>query len=774
MINKYKLFLTLICITILVLLPFGSFAAKENEINSLSNYENNEVIIKLKSDNQAHLIKFSGQTDINQIIDDYSNNEQVEYIEPNYIYKISMLPNDMYFGKQWYLQKTNLTSVWDFVKESPEITVAVLDTGVDITHPDLAENIWTNNDEIIGDGKDNDKNGFIDDVHGYDFVARSADPSPKFEDNYNEAGMHHGTVISGIIGAVGNNGIGISGVSWKIKIMPLRVLNSEGEGNVKNVEDAVNYAINNGADIINMSFVGYDYSSTLYSVLKKAYDKGIVIVAAAGNTTDGSNGTNLNQVRMYPICYDAGKTENIILGITATDEYDKKASFANYGSDCVDLAAPGTKFYGTQYYNPINNKFLDYYGGLWSGTSLAAPVVTGTVALIEAVKSSLSVSQIYQIVAKNTDDISSLNPQYLANLGSGRINALKALNSAIQTSSGSEVKIMPRETSTGQEVTPINHEPEKMLTLPEVQDEKILGLIVGPQSKVNKEIKLLDYTGIYSRSFVPFGKDIKIATSVAMTDFSKDGSVEIIVGAGEGGGPQVRIFDRMGNVKGQFFAYAKTFLGGVNIAVGDTNGDGNSEIITSPASNGGSQIRIFNSNGRIVNSGFFAFNSSIRSGFSIATCDLNNDSKEEILVGAGKGMEPYLKIFNSDGKMLRQYLVYDTRFRGGVNVACGDLNNDGSPEIATAPARNGGPHIRIFNYNGLLISQFFAYSSLFTGGVSIAIGDADNNGSDEIITGPGPSGSAHVRIFDIKGVVKSQFFAYDEIYTGGINVSALK
>ena len=137
-------------------------------------------------------------------------------------------PNDPYFSRQWYLPRIEADLAWTKIKESPDITVAVIDSGVDINNPDLKNNIWVNPKEILGNGIDDDHNGFIDDVNGWDFVNNVPDPSPKFEEGWTEAGVSHGTMVAGIIGAEGNNGIGVAGVTWKTKIMPLRVLNDKG------------------------------------------------------------------------------------------------------------------------------------------------------------------------------------------------------------------------------------------------------------------------------------------------------------------------------------------------------------------------------------------------------------------------------------------------------------------------------------------------------------------------------------------------------------------
>ena len=158
----------------------------------------------------------------------------------------AIMPNDPYYKNQWYLAKIRADSAWEKITESPDMVIAVIDSGIDINHPDLKDNIWHNNKEIAGNGKDDDKNGFIDDTNGWDFITNTPDPSPKFSAGWTEAGVSHGTMVAGIIAARGNNGIGVAGVTWRTKIMPLRVLNDKGDGKISDVIRAIDYAVKNG------------------------------------------------------------------------------------------------------------------------------------------------------------------------------------------------------------------------------------------------------------------------------------------------------------------------------------------------------------------------------------------------------------------------------------------------------------------------------------------------------------------------------------------------
>jgi len=186
------------------------------------------------------------------------------------IVALALIPNDRYYYRQWYLEKIKAPAAWERTSQAPEIILAIIDSGVQTNHPDLEENIWQNSDEIPDNGIDDDRNGFIDDVNGWDFVHNDADPSPDFSTNWSEGGLSHGTIVAGIAAAQGNNGEGITGVSWQSQIMPLKVLADDGTGSIREVIRAIDYAINNGADIINFSFVGFGYSSALEEAITRA------------------------------------------------------------------------------------------------------------------------------------------------------------------------------------------------------------------------------------------------------------------------------------------------------------------------------------------------------------------------------------------------------------------------------------------------------------------------------------------------------------------------
>lgn len=282
------------------------------------------------------------------------------------------LAEEPYEDYQWYLDDLDVRKAWQETK-GEEIIVAVLDSGTKIDHEDLDLNIWQNPNEIE-DGIDNDENGFIDDIYGPDFIDGEGYPEPELSGTTPDA-LHHGTLVASVIGALQND-LGIVGVAPEVTIMPIRVLAHRGSGAEEDVADAIFYAIENGADIINLSFTGDLESAAIDNALQFAYQNNVTLIAAAGN-----DGINLNEFSRYPVC--AGTSDaDWVLGVGASSESGSRSDFSNYGNNCVDIYAPGERFIGALYYEEGDN---EKYGGYWEGTSVAAPVVSGTVALMKSI-----------------------------------------------------------------------------------------------------------------------------------------------------------------------------------------------------------------------------------------------------------------------------------------------------------------------------------------------------------------------------------------------------
>jgi subtilisin family serine protease len=316
--------------------------------------------------------------------------------QPNFVYTASVIPNDTNYSSLYGMGKIAAPEAWEINTGSTDIIVAVIDTGIDYTHPDLAANMWINSGEKPGNGIDDDGNGYTDDVYGYDFYNNDPDP---YDDN------EHGTHCAGTIGAVGNNSQGVVGVSWNVSLMGLKFLGASGSGNTFDAIRAIDYAIDNGARVINASFGGAGYDPALEDAVQRAADEEVLFVAAAGN-----EGTNNDTSPSYPASFPV----NYLLSVAATDGTDSLTWFSNYGSTSVDVAAPGSAIRSTVPGGGYQS---------FSGTSMATPHVAGLAALLLAENPSLPLSELWDVIFSTVDTIS--DSAFLAS--GGRINAATAI-----------------------------------------------------------------------------------------------------------------------------------------------------------------------------------------------------------------------------------------------------------------------------------------------------------------------------------------------------------
>lgn len=666
-------------------------------------------------------------------------------------------PADPYAdSQQWYLKKIDVYEAWSKTMGSPDVTVAVIDTGVDLDHPDLKENIWTNAKEKY-DGIDNDSNLYIDDVHGWDFVDGDNDPRPNLnEDKINLDTLHHGTAVSGVIAAIADNGIGGAGVAPRVKIMPLRALHSDGSGSDATVMEAIQYAIAKGANIINLSFVsvkGAGLNTDLFLLLRHALQKGILVVAAVGN--GDVVGIDLDREAHYPVCYSGEPGEDVVLGVAALSEDDTKPRFSNYGANCVDISAPGVSIFAPLVYKPdrgLKSLFALFDGG----SSFAAPQVAGVAALIKSLNPAYQADEIRQILLSSADPILERDPSVKDKLGRGRLNARRALELAAQGGNfafGST--------------------------------QSIPYLLVAPASKAAPEVTIMRTTGTVLRKFGVYPPVFRGGVNVVSGDVDGDRISEIVTGAGRGGGPQVRVFRSDGSVISSFFAYDKMFRGGVNVALGDLDGDGRAEIVTGSGYGGSPQVRIFDVKGKLLRS-FMAYDNSFRGGVQVTVADIDGDKKAEIIVapGPGVGSRNEVRVFSATGGsasggnrqfvLQKSFTAFPLSVRGGINLAVGDLEGDGKPEIVVAPQSGVSPEVRIYSASGSWQRAFLVYPDAFLGGVNLTIGDLDRDGSAEIVVGPGAGGGPHVKIINGFGQVKDQLFPYDPAFRGGVKVGIIK
>ncbi len=309
-----------------------------------------------------------------------------------------VIPNDPLWSQQWYMRQTGADKAWTVTTGTSNVIVAIIDVGVDITHPDLRESIWTNDQEREGDGIDNDENGFIDDVHGWNFVERSPYIQPIYAPGQSEEAWSHGTMVASLIGAKGDNGIGMAGVAWNVRLMPLVALNGNGSGSTQDIIQALRYAVRMGASVVNLSLAGYEQDPALTEMVQRALDAGVVVVGASGNNDKDVQGTDIDELPSYPVCGESG--QDSIIGVGGTDKQDQKAAYANFGKRCTDISAPAYDLiaarpsYARSSSLPDPSVSVPYYREGVGGTSLAAPLTAGAAALLKSIHPSWTVKQI--------------------------------------------------------------------------------------------------------------------------------------------------------------------------------------------------------------------------------------------------------------------------------------------------------------------------------------------------------------------------------------------
>jgi subtilisin family serine protease len=399
-----------------VLVKFKDDAGNSDIVNALD--QSDGVVVDTVPQLDTCIVKTTDGQTAEELASSLESNSKVEYVEPNLPMSVyNTVPNDTYYSTSdhvvsgqhdlWGLYSIDAASAWDLQTGSSSVIVAVVDTGLDMNHADIRNNLWTNADEIAGNGIDDDHNGYVDDVNGWDFINNDNNPT----DDHG-----HGTHVSGTIAAVTNNNAGVAGISWNSKIMPLKFLGANGSGYTSDAIEAILYATDNGAKVINNSWGGGGISQTLQDAIDYATTRGTLVVAAAGNSNaDAAN-------------YSPAGCNNV-LTVAALDYNNAKASFSNYGS-VVEIAAPGVSILslrasGTSMGTPLNGSYTTA-----SGTSMACPHVAGIAALLFSQKPDWTPAQVQSCIVNTADSI------VPTNIGSGLSNAYAALTSTDTTPTG--------------------------------------------------------------------------------------------------------------------------------------------------------------------------------------------------------------------------------------------------------------------------------------------------------------------------------------------------
>lgn len=766
--------------------------------------------------------------DIDKIIQQYSTDPSVLSVEPNVIRYITTTPDDPSVSLQWHLTGENgihATTAWETQTGSSEVVVAVIDTGVDVDHPDLADNMWINPGEIADNGIDDDGNGYVDDVHGVDLVDGDGDPTPDPDgidnDNFGGAdnGTEHGTHVAGIIAAVGNNARGVSGVAWDISIMGVRALDEEGSGTDTEIAEGIRYAADNGAHVINMSLGGYGSTSVLENAVEYAVEKGVTVIAAAGN-----DGININKFSFYPACYDD------VLGVASTNQQHEASSFSNYGSDCVDVAAPGELIYSTLYSGDAAHGFSTDYGYM-TGTSMATPVVAGVVGLLQSQDLTLDHNQRSSIVLATAENIG-LTEEY----GSGQVDLASALeNIQIATYPQAPADIQAFADSTeatayadGERTTnttpyfvweasvgtydvtgyyvyfgknktanPVTEGTLQTETTfsPTIEDAdannaKYYLRIVSADSQGNTSINEAEFEYLYDTKVRPplgvhagkTSKGIRVTWNKVKNEAVTHYRVMRRVGDAD--------FAPIATVTHPKHAYTDAQVqDGVKYtytvqAIDDLKHRSTSDatsirfipqerVVMSAGVGGGPQIRIYNAETKTVEHSFFAFPASDRSGVEIAVGQLDDDAKDEIIAAHASGT-PQVRLLNTAGAVLKQWNAYESTFTGGVHVAVGQLDDDDTEEIVVAPGVGRLPLVKVFDANATLVTSFLAMDEKWSKGMHVTTVNWDGKGADEIAVTPDAGGPGIVYIYSAAGKLLHSFNAGYLNTRSGLRLAAVR
>lgn len=741
--------------------------------------------------------KFSSEDDITRVIEEYSKLGEIEYIEPNYMMHICMYPNDPLLDQQWGLGDIDAFNAWDIETGNSEIVVCVIDTGVDYNHPDLAGNIWNNPNEIPDNGIDDDDNGYVDDYYGWDFINDDNDP-------IDDSG--HGTHCAGVIGAVGNNNIGITGLCWNCKLMLVKFLSNYGGGTAPDAANSIIYAADNGADVISNSWGSAFDSQLIRDAVEYANSKGVIQIGATGN----SNTDN----RFYPAAYDQ------VISISAIDVNDHKADFSNYGS-WVDIAAPGVSIFSTMptYQVHLNNLgYTQDYSNM-SGTSMACPHVSGLAALILSKNPSFDEEDILTILHSTVEEVNS--DKYI---GLGRINAYNS----IQKNSITIAKInSDLDDITARGIISINGTAASA----EFYNYKLsygygvypasLNEIYNSYSPVENDVmttwdtnsvedgditlklEVTNLAGETSQDVVVINVDNIYLTCPFNNDIFRAGDTIEIKGTVLGSNfDYYNIYWRDIDDPDQWFTDGISLVdNGQSEIIDDTLGyfdtscilDGVYITIKIVANFGNLQKLHFINNIYIdptlkqgwpksINWDIFYDEESdqefwIWGGFlEPVVSDINNDGNKEIIIFQG-GNPPKLHVFNLDGSLcwttsVGNVLCY-TRY---IIPIVGDINNDDFNEIIVLRPRQNNPFdstqypARLFAYDHLgnelwsteVVTGFYA---------TMILADLDLDGSKEIIIKDCYGGNSKIVIVDSIGEIINQW-DLDSIHWGGSIVSS--
>lgn len=597
----------------------------------------------------------SGVT-VQQALDGLYGNGGLGFVQPDLKKFLTAVPNDPSEtdGTLWAHNNTGQNggtagadisayAGWNYGTGTGQHIVAVLDSGVDYTHEDLAQNMWVNPDPTAPD------------KYGYNFINNTPDPMPSAT-----PGSDHGTHVAGIIGAVGNNNTGVVGVAWKTRIMAIAFIDGDNGGTTSAEIQGINYAVQHGASIINGSFGGPGFDPAEQAAFDGATAQGVLFAIAAGNSSL-DNDANVITPANFAL------TNSRVVTVAATDRNDLLADFSDYGKTTVTLGAPGVEIYST----------LPGGGyGLKDGTSMATPQVAGALAVVWDAYPSLSPDELVDLLKRSTDPLPSLDGKTVTG---GRLDLLKMF-----------------------------------------QNVSFGGYAVGADAGGGPNVQVFRRDGSVRDSFYAYSKNFTGGVRVAMADVNGDGVPDIITVPGPGGGPNVRVFDgKTLQLLYSFQAYPSSFTAGLYVAAGDVDGDGIPEIITGAGEGGGPNVRVFKldgNGGATLASSFYAYSAGFSGGVRVAVGDYNRDGLADIVTTPGFGGGPHVKIFDGGTVLsgtptiLAQFMAGDPRANVGAYATLANINNTQFMDVVVGSG-SGNREVRVYDgrtmafINGFTVTQ---------------------------------------------------------------------
>lgn len=607
----------------------------------------------------------------------------------------ALVPTDPLY-QQWGYTDTGVYDAWDVTVGSPAVVVAIIDNGFDTLHPELIDNVWKNTGEIPDNHVDDEGNGYVDDVYGWDFVAKDVNKDGRIDDNERkgdndprpdvsdlslaerrEGVFNHGTVIAGIIGAQGNNSRDGAGINWKVKLMNLRAVDREGTGDVEQVVKAIRYAVDNSAHIINVSVVG-SHGEAITEAVEYAYQNGVAVVAASGN-----NKTALNLSPLYPVCSDAKKSYEHVLGVSAINQEHRLASFSSSGADCVDLASPGVDIASTLFVAPEYN-LRETYGRGWNGTSFAAPFVAGAAALIKSIQPQWGPDKIFEAIIKTVQHKEGQDEAvYVQLFGAGLLRIDKAVRYAMERKEKFAQKLLFIDPATGGVF-------ERDFNNDKITQYRRVGLQGVDDVKSFKdahgEIHIVTARRQDAKKRLISIADKKWRTQ---TTWSIDaaGQVDIALGNVVGDAAPEIIVTPMFKTKKLYdvFSFDGTRLGGYSM---DAEHQGarvalvasgeRSEVVALLKEHGMVVIKRFDALFRLIDDIDIG---SFKEVGDIVVGDIDRDGKDEYVITGGTSDGPYIAYYTDAGRLKRKFSVYSADKFKGVDIAISDYNADNENEV---------------------------------------------------------------------------------------------